>query len=107
MSFKIALQRNGVIVRRVVGAEQQGNDAFARSAANPLQSLGFRIQFRKIAALKRLPFRRIVAKPLSQCRTGRGIFHPGVKMQGFLADATRPEPLNEKTYPSFDGSARS
>jgi hypothetical protein len=101
MRGEVSLRRNRVIVLSVAGAERQRNPAFVRGTANWLQSFWPRIQLCEVAPLELLPPGRIMIEPLSQLRAGGGIFYPGVKMQSFFPDSTRPESFDQKARTIF------
>lgn len=83
-------QRADVIVFRVMRDEQRGSRALMRCATYPI---------RQSSGAETHSTSQDHGYILPQLRAGRGTFYLGVKMQGFLANAARPEALDQETKP--------
>src|SRR5260370_13776905 len=83
-------------MRGVPRAENQGDVAVLGRAQKGFPGCGLFVQFSGVAALKLLPFRRVMAKPFAKLVARRNLPNPAFDLQGFLLDAARPEVVNQK-----------
>lgn len=79
----------------VVRGIKQGNAAFFYAVAKMPHRDPVGFQFAAIAALKFEPARGIVAEPFSQARARRDVLEPLVQCRLFLADAARPNAVDQ------------
>ena len=89
------LQHEGVVVSLVPGRIDEGDRALARTTAQVLQYFWMPGELRAVAAAKLVPAFRVMAEPCAQLRARRDLLDPLVELRFGLADAARPQVIDQ------------
>ena len=93
--FEVGLQRNGLIVHRVLRTEDQRDSPVGGNLAKIVEGSTLRIEFREVAAFELHPTRRVVPKPFSQGCARRNNFEPLIDLRLRLGDTARPDAIHQ------------
>ena len=94
--FEKRSQGDGVVVLRVTRREQKRHRPASGEVSERPPRVRFGAEFGGVALLKFVPLGRVVGEPLPQ-RVARGdIPKPAVEAGVFLAQSTRPEPIDQE-----------
>lgn len=94
-ALDILLHGSGIIELFVSGRVDQCQSACSSALDKLANFFRVLVQFLEIALLERLPFFGFMCKPLTQRGTRRQVFQPGVDLQRFPGDTTRPYPVDK------------
>ena len=95
MIAQIGRQHERVVVRRVMRRVEQRHGTALRQIDDLRDSFIVARQFGAIAAGELRPARRIMPEPFAQGRTRRDLLEPQRQRRFLLAQAARPEPIDQ------------
>lgn len=84
------LERHCVVVLLIMRAVDHSDGSASCGLCDGAPDVGIRLQFRKVASSKFIPFSGVVTEPFTQRRARTSFFEPTVEGQGVLSDSAWP-----------------
>src|SRR6185503_6915486 len=96
-AFEVRLERRGVVLLFVAAGEEQGEAAALRQRQQVADLRRVGVELGRIEPAELLPVALLAVAVVARAQVvrGRGVAQPHVKPRRLLADAARPQPVDE------------
>lgn len=94
LRYKIGFQRDGVVVREIVGGAHECHRARSRCLQERAPRLGFAVAFRERPPVEFGPLVRIAHEPGAELVAGYHVLEPAIERERRFLHLARPQPIH-------------